>query len=674
MKKNKKSGRAKKPKNKKIVMLLENEEFEKAYNNLTTQPVSSKLDAYRLGLCHLKLGRFMECLCSWLPIIGRLGSLVEEDCRLLVRFLLHNPSIMNHLQDLPLRQLNVFMQALHRFGFESQECDKVRQVLFQKLWDARDFNQLLKLLDNKKEKRTSAWVINCAKSKVHTYGEKDNDVLRFIGTYLTAAANYAIKRSYICGFDEAMNLLGEELYAFLFKRHTCQTLDKIHQEGFQTLIKKEVQIIKSCVSLGAPPHRSCVVTPTYYALQPHEAGTLFVDWMASQAEIKSHAALYTPKGYETFLEGLQLSTEIKQKTGTLLKVKKIGQGQMHAFATLPVDLLMSFFQHFILSNNPAGALAVSTILVTNMSKSLQADLNTTFLNIHQQIQNDKTRMIYLAITAVFPVDIWNEEMLQLLCYHILKQYDHDDPNCQQELQHIEPYIKDLTLRQKIKKVLTRKEEIINFGLSIPKQGVISSVTTEDDLRAMLLDLYALAEWTYPEHALWAGTEETIYNKIVALIFDKRINRLLPLADFFDEILENGYEMCAQDFFYYDIEDALQHFNILDNSLPKIELPKSASSTNKSEYTAIAPDMAPFTTLGLPLNCSKRSVLTHVMQKMKLDPQKMQEHRRAQGKIFDTRWRILNEFYGHLEPEELDAFVIGVEKVELKQLNSISLRH
>lgn len=657
----------------KILKWLQNKDFDKAYTTLIAQPTKTHLEAYYLGLCHLKLGHPLECLCAWLPTLDRLKLSIEPDCQTVIGYLMNQPGIIDELHSLPLSQLMSLAQALRRFNDHSQEFYQVRQILFQRLWDCKEFGQLFKFINTKKETKSPVWIINYAKTGIHINKNKAFDALKFIGHFLSAAAHFSITRSYICPFPEAMDIMGEELSRFLSSSQSLSPVDQIHREGFQRLIQKEIQILKENRQGIEEASSAFFPTPTLYYCQPEFVDLSLIEKAGKNQTTYFCHELYDRNNYERFLTKQGISTRLREITQSMIRIKNPRQHSLKQ-EELPFHLLLAYFRHFLISRNEIFIWKMAKYLREAATPSNKNQLNQSFVSIYLQLTDRTSRQHFLDIaTTIFEPDVWwDNEMAQRLCHLSQSLYGFTGTRFQNLLHKLAPKITDEILKQQIIDVMEQVQERLRFGSSFIRMGFISRIKSKAEAKKTLAQFYSLFQLCFPDHPFWFDHGEVLLKNFSLFMRNKKINKLLPdLLEYLDDALEVGlsFEYIYEEFF----EDIFEHFHISPPPFLKLTFPEIYSSNLSEEETPITPDLQPFEQLDLPLNCSKKMVLNQVMQKMRHEPHRMQEYRNFQHKIFTSRWRLLNEFYGQLEPEDPKLFQGHISKIEHKHIKKIALR-
>ncbi len=618
-------------------------QFKVVIESLRGSQHLSRDQRYALGFAQLKQGELYQAALSWAPLVGKLGLQFDRECRdLMISLFASSPWQTLEWQNYALESLiNIFIVTRTLIRDHSQ-LQPLRLFVFAELWrqgspDALD--QLLRLLESKKEPADSITLINIAKLR-QRLGPSRNEFENFAGLYLTAIATFIANRfSSTETAGSRTNLLES-----LAKPLRDLAVDQPRPSAWQAWIQLHLDILSLVIAeLKSDDLPQIVVAPQFFAnlssSSPYYSrAERFVKSLSNDLQ-----GIYSPIGTQVLkiqagvADEKMFSRFYKESPGlsTVDLKLRLAVGAIQ----YSVDAAYALFQKVM----PKGS-APFPISLNNYFSFIFSTLDTTVDLDHELFSNFISANAWDAKNRAVLSDLFHRAAAKkytagqcwttdLAAANLLS----DDS---QTLEQIKCFLQRLTPTNKF------LDNLQSGKVKRVYKHIWSKNVTKAELEQFLSLIFESITLTKLWDPRWREprTKQSLDEIFALLIKSRVINAMIPIGKCIQAEAGCPCEKCEQRFWREGFMNVLRPF-----VQPNVEFPfPKPRAQPDQEMSERRYKSNPFEDLGLGRNSNKQEILRKTMEMMRLDSSKMPIYRLAQAELFDLKRRAAHEFNWYLE--------------------------
>lgn len=637
----------------------------------------SKRDRYLYGYSLLRTHQSVPALATLWPLAVNGPAELQNDCAVIATHVFNDPAFLStsFLSSLTAEMLLPLFFVAQNLMPQHQIYPRLKQHLFDVLWQNGEYEKLERLLKSCKEEFSETFVENISKL-IFFQSEKKlpANIPLFIGQVLTGGA-CLLERNAIYHNDiaEEIALLANELKCLYAQwKLNKEGLAAWDQSLFDYFVDYEASVLvevlqlvlkdKKCDENGswkvipAPSYLAYHLTADRY-VSPH-----FLPWLATENEALVN--MYSPdvsKAVLWALNGKALS-DIRSI------LKSVDQSKLDPYLRLALVLRAELIQPSSLQ----GLVDFSEFTTLNKYSGLfKAVVINTISSLKDNVSRSLSTTGYWKIIDQFYPAIRTPESDALLIIDSLAELHrtYEDGYRQFRLAYKDDFYLPL---DKIKKVaeqthadallehidllLAERERCHQFLVSLDDEKnakkYIKDIKDESALRALLVLIANTCLLLRPEES------DDFFNFLKTLVTHRRINKILPLKTLSIENFKCTCHQCRRQIKKIALPAMLEEFQLPVVHLPEahafIPLQTQIQQTTSqkilpSSSVLVRPD--PFKVLTISLTEIKPKIMQKVMQLIQHSPEKMAEFRNAQSELFHPAQRFVHHYLRYLAHEE-----------------------
>lgn len=654
--------------------LITDKKFNEIVNILNKKSELTNQDRYLYGYSLLRTQQQLESLITLWPLSAKGHTKIQEDCTVIAAHVFNDENFLS--MPLPDEALYTLFQVARNLAPHSLAYRTLQQRLFDSLWFKKDYEKLERTLKANKNEFSGIYVENLSKLAFFNPENKlISNTPAFISLILSGGA-CLISRNPIYHNDIAdeIRLLANEiklLYSQLNTKHKF-FWDK---SLFENFVDYEASVLSQVLQLAIkinPSNLDIIPSPSYIMTYDSTTGRVsqdFLPWLASANE--DLFEMYNPNTHQAVLWALG-----EEKSPAINEILKSGhQNKLHPYLRLALMLRST--------SNPKTYLSIKKIVKikdfkntssTSLFKNVAIQTVRSMLKAESKI--DLSPEFWIKLLEFYPV-LQEPEFKNILItksiYKLHEEYENQTNLSLSTAKSIACQLKDKDFEKLIDDLYTRQQECSQFLLNLKdKKNAaknIRNIKDEPTLRTyvtLIADTFCVA---------YTKLSKAFFQHIKSLIKNKRINKLIPLKDFFDYDLGCNCLRCERDFYSYKILHIIEALN-----LPAARLPDAHYKSNSQPMETQAPKISilsqtdPFKILDISYTDSKQNIMQKVMKLIQQSPGQMAVFRQAQNELFNPGQRFLHQYFRFLAYKNAEAEVRPFSPPVNTHLYEIPLRN